>query len=127
MAECVPKISDDRRYAPATVRNRDLILEILRDVLPMTGVTLEIASGSGGQVVHCARNLPSLVFQPSDPDPDARLSVAAWVKATGVTNVGAPIALDASQSGCRQKACPSSPQIGNSPAETALGSRLPAR
>jgi hypothetical protein len=62
LAECVPKISDDRRYAPATVRNRDLILEILRDVLPMTGVILEIASGSGEQVVHCARNLPSLVF-----------------------------------------------------------------
>ena len=99
MAECVPKISDDRRYAPATVRNRDLILEILRDVLPMTGVILEIASGSGEQVVHCARNLPSLVFQPSDPDPDARLSVAAWVKATGVTNVRAPIALDALRRG----------------------------
>ena len=98
MAECVPKISDDRRYAPATVRNRDLILEILRDVLPMTGVILEIASVSGEQVVHCARNLRSLVFQPSDPDPDARLSVAAWVKATGVTNVRVPIALDASQS-----------------------------
>jgi hypothetical protein len=31
----------------------------------------------------------------SDPDPDARLSVAAWVKATDVTNVRAPIALDA--------------------------------
>ena len=33
-----------------------------------------------------------------DPEPDARLSVAAWVKATGVTNVRAPIALDASHS-----------------------------
>jgi hypothetical protein len=31
----------------------------------------------------------------SDPDPDARLSVATWVKATDVTNVRAPIALDA--------------------------------
>jgi hypothetical protein len=71
--------------------------------------------------------LPRIEQAYLDPDPDARLSVAAWVKATGVTNVGAPIALDASQSGCRQKACPSSPQIGNSPAETALGSRLPAR
>src|SRR5580692_7668150 len=37
----------------------------------------------------------ALVFQPSDPDPDARLSVAAWVKATGVLNVRAPIALGA--------------------------------
>ena len=88
-------LSDDRQYAPATLRNRDFILDVLRDVLPTTGVILEIASGSGEHVVHFAINLPSLVFQPSDPDPDARLSVAAWVKATGVTNVRAPIALDA--------------------------------
>jgi uncharacterized protein DUF938 len=40
---------DDRQYAPATLRNRGFILDILRDVLPMTGVILEIASGSGEQ------------------------------------------------------------------------------
>jgi hypothetical protein len=34
------------------VRNRDFILDILRDVLPMTGVILEIASGSGEHGVH---------------------------------------------------------------------------
>jgi hypothetical protein len=86
------KWSDDHRYAPATLHNRDFILDVLRDVLPTTRVILEVASGSGEHVVHFARNLPNLVFQPSDPDPDARLSVAAWVKATGVTNVRAPIA-----------------------------------
>jgi SAM-dependent methyltransferase len=85
----------DRQYAPATLRNRDFILDVLRDVLPATGIILEVACGSGEHVVHFARRFPSLVFQPSDPDPDARLSVVAWVKATGVTNVRAPIALDA--------------------------------
>ena len=85
----------DRRYALATLRNRVLILDVLRDVLPTTGIILEVACGSGEHVVHCARNLPSLVFQPSDPDPDARLSVAAWAKAIGVTSVRAPIALGA--------------------------------
>jgi hypothetical protein len=89
-------MSDDRQYAPATVRNRDFILDVLRDVIPKTGVILEIASGSGGHIVHFAKNLPSLLFQPSDPDADARLSVAAWVKATDVSNVRSPIALDAS-------------------------------
>jgi Protein of unknown function (DUF938) len=63
----------------------------------MTGVILEIASGSGEHVFHFARNLPSLAFQPSDPEPEALLSVAAWVKAAQVTNVRAPIVLDASQ------------------------------
>ena len=80
--ECVRTMSDDRQYAPATLRNRDFILDVLRDVLPMTGVILEIASGSGEHIVHFARNFPALVFQPSDPEPDALLSVAAWVKAT---------------------------------------------
>jgi hypothetical protein len=89
---------DHRQYAPATVRNRDFILDVLRDVLPTTGVILEIASGSGEHVVHFARNLPSLVFQPSDPEPDALLSVAAWMKAAEVANVRAPIVLDASRS-----------------------------
>jgi hypothetical protein len=91
-------MTDHRQHAPATVRNRDFILDVLRDVLPPKGVILEIASGSGEHVVHFARNLPALVFQPSDPDPDALLSIAAWVNATGVTNVRAPLALDASQS-----------------------------
>jgi tRNA G46 methylase TrmB len=76
-------MGDDRQYAPATLRNRDFILDVLRDVLPMTGVILEVASGSGEHIVHFARNFPALVFQPSDSEPDARLSVAAWVKATG--------------------------------------------
>ena len=91
-------MSDDRQYAPATLRNREFILDVLREVLLRTGLILEIASGSGEHVVHLARHFPALVFQPSDPEPDALLSVAAWVKATGVTNVRAPIALDASRS-----------------------------
>ena len=89
---------DDRQYAPATLRNRDFILDVLRDVLPTTGVILEIASGSGEHIVYFAGHLPALVFQPSDPDPDALSSIAAWVSAAGVTNVRAPIALDASHS-----------------------------
>ena len=91
-------MNDPRQYAPATLRNRDFILGILRDVLPTKGVILEVASGSGEHVVYFARNLPSLVFQPSDREPEALQSVAAWVKATRVTNVRAPMVLDASQS-----------------------------
>jgi hypothetical protein len=91
-------MTDHRQYAPATVRNRDFIVDVLRDVLPTTGLILEIASGSGEHVVHFARNFPGLIFQPSDPEPEALLSVAAWVKDAEVENVRAPIVLDASQS-----------------------------
>jgi Protein of unknown function (DUF938) len=90
-------VSDDRQHAPATLRNRDFILDVLRDVLPTTGVILEIASGSGEHIVYFARNLPDLVFQPSDPDPNARLSVAAWASAEGIANVRAPIELNVSE------------------------------
>jgi len=97
LSERVRLMIDTRQYAPATLRNRDFILGVLRDVLPTKGVILEIASGSGEHVVHFARHFPNLVFQPSDREPDALQSVAAWVKATRVTNVRAPAALDASQ------------------------------
>ena len=80
-------MSDDRQYAPATLRNRDFILDVLRDVLPMTGVILEVASGSGEHIVHFARNFPALVFQPSDPEADALLSGVAWVKPYALTAV----------------------------------------
>jgi hypothetical protein len=82
---------------PVTLRNRDFIVDVLRDVLPTKRVILESASGSGEHVVHFARSFPRLVFQPSDREPDALQSVAAWVKATRVTNVRAPMVLDASR------------------------------
>jgi Protein of unknown function (DUF938) len=44
-------MADHRQYAPATVRNRDFILDVLREVLPPTGVILEIASGSGERAI----------------------------------------------------------------------------
>ncbi len=91
-------MTDHRQYAPATVRNRDFILDVLRDVLPTTGVILEVASGSGEHIVHFAKDFPSLVFLPSDRDPDALRSIGAWVKASRVTNVRAPIVLDTAQS-----------------------------
>ena len=90
-------MTDHRQYSLATVRNRDFILDVLRDVLPVRGFILEIASGSGEHVVHFARNFPKSRFQPSDPEPDALRSIAAWTKATNVTNVRTPIVLDASQ------------------------------
>ena len=85
----------DRLSAPAVARNRDPILDVLRGVLPASGVVLEIASGSGEHAIHFARNLPQLTFQPSDPNGEARASIAAWSAAEGLANVAAPLRIDA--------------------------------
>ena len=93
MTEAMP---DERLQYPATSRNRDAILEVLRGILPTKGLVLEIASGSGEHVIHFAQALPEFIFQPSDPEEAARKSIAAWVKDSGLNNVLGPIELDAS-------------------------------
>jgi SAM-dependent methyltransferase len=88
-------VRDARRHAPATERNRAPILEVLRRVLPASGTVLEVASGSGQHAVFFAEALPHLIWQPSDPDPELRASIAAWRAQTALPNLRAPLALDA--------------------------------
>lgn len=88
-------MTDARLKSPSVARNRDLILDVLRPLLPPRGVVLEIASGSGEHAVFFAQNLPHLVFWPSDPDAAARRSIAAWGLSLGLSNLRAPLALDA--------------------------------
>ena len=86
---------DSRLQAPAVSRNRDAILAVLREVLPPSGLVVEVASGSGEHAVHFASALPALTFQPSDPAADALASIAAWTRETGLGNILPPLQLDA--------------------------------
>jgi SAM-dependent methyltransferase len=88
-------VTDLRRHAPATQRNRDPILEVLRTVLPPSGLVLEVASGTGEHAAYFSRHLPGLQWQPSDPSPDALESIAAWRDAEGSPNLLPPLKLDA--------------------------------
>src|SRR5258708_29352731 len=88
-------MSDARLYAPAALRNRASILAVLRRTLPQRGLVLEVASGTGEHAAHFAASLPGLGFQPSDPDPAARASIAAWQATEGLANLAPPLALDA--------------------------------
>jgi hypothetical protein len=87
---------DLRRYAPATERNREPILVILQQVLPPTGTILEISSGTGEHAVFMAPQLAPRYWLPSDPNPDARSSIAAWLQSVPCDNIYPPIDLDAS-------------------------------
>ncbi len=87
---------DARQYAPSAARNREPIWSVLQPQLPERGLVLEVASGSGEHTVHFARACgPQLVFQPSDPDAQARASIDAWGAAAGLPNVRPALALDA--------------------------------
>lgn len=88
-------MTDRRLEYPATARNRDAILALLRDMLPASGLVLEIASGSGEHVMHFARAFPDLTFQPSDPEDAALQSIAAWTQDSSLANIRPPVVLDA--------------------------------
>jgi SAM-dependent methyltransferase len=84
-----------RRTAPHVARNAEPIAQVLREALPGRGLVLEIASGTGEHAVHFARALPGVTWQPTDPDPNARASIAAWRAEAGLDNLLPPLALDA--------------------------------
>ncbi len=79
---------------PATERNREPILAVLREVLPPSGTVLEIASGTGQHAVHFAPALAPLVWQPSEPDDALRASILAWMADQPSANLRPPLALD---------------------------------
>ena len=83
-----------KKIAPAAARNRDAILAALQAMLPNAGNALEIASGSGEHIVHFARSLPHLHWQPSDPEPAALASIAAWSAEAALPNIAQPLMLD---------------------------------
>jgi hypothetical protein len=85
----------ERRSAPAALRNREPIAEVLGRWLPESGTVLELASGTGEHAIFFAERFPALHWQPSDIHPDALESIAAWREACGLPNVAPPLVLDA--------------------------------
>ena len=86
---------DGARSSPSTARNRQPILEVLRPRLPDGARVLEMASGAGEHALFLASGLPGLSWQPTDRDPEALASAAAWRASAGLANLAAPIRLDA--------------------------------
>lgn len=87
--------TDPRRHAPAALRNRGPILDVLRRVLPADGCVLEIGSGSGEHSTFFAAEFPGLIWQPSDVDADNLASIAAHAAAATRTNLRPPLRIDA--------------------------------
>ena len=85
-----------RRSAPAALRNRNPIAEVLAEWLPDSGLVLEIASGTGEHVVHFGARFPALIWQPSDIHPDALSSIEASRVEEDLPNVRPALVIDAS-------------------------------
>ena len=88
------KTADGKWSIPAAERNKEPILGVLARVLPSRGLVLEIASGTGQHVMHFAKALSGLTWQPSDPDAELRASIALRIREERRANVNRPIDLD---------------------------------
>jgi SAM-dependent methyltransferase len=83
-----------KQHAAATARNREPILAVLRQWLPPEGLILEIAAGTGEHAAFFAAANPDWQWQPSDTEPAALASIAAWRADSGLPNLLPPLALD---------------------------------
>ena len=99
-----------RRASAAAERNRQPMLDVLRRVLPASGRALEIASGTGQHVAWFASHLPAWTWLPTDADPSALASIAAWCAETAPVHACArapgPAASEAPGHGAAQAGLP---------------------
>lgn len=76
-------------------RNRDAILEVLKERLPKSdGHVLEIASGSGMHLSYFAPHFEHLRFHPSDVEEEVFGNIKKLKLESGVNNVEDPVKLD---------------------------------
>ena len=83
----------DKPDAPATDRNRESILEVLRVEFEHSRSVLEIGSGTGQHAIFFGREFPSLQWQTSDRR-ENHDGINAWISDSTLRNVGRPLDLD---------------------------------
>jgi cyclopropane fatty-acyl-phospholipid synthase-like methyltransferase len=86
----------EKPYALSCDRNRDPILEIIRQYLAEPATVLEIASGTGQHGLHFTKAMPHLSWQCSDL-PANLPGIQIWLDEAGLSNTPAAVALDVNQ------------------------------
>lgn len=94
---------DGRLHAPAAERNAQSILAMLRDYAPQKGHALELASGTGQHIALFAKEMPGLIWQPSEVDKVRLDSIRIWGAEANVPNLSDPVVLDATSPGWAKK------------------------
>lgn len=90
-----PDPESPKQTAPAALRNLAPIQEVLARFLPNEGHVLELASGTGEQIVAHARAFPHLTWVPSEPSEARRASISAYAAEADLPNLLSPRDLDA--------------------------------
>ncbi len=83
----------EKPYAEACARNREPLLEVLREAFPQSQRVLEVGSGTGQHAVHFAAHLPHLLWQTSEL-PQHHAGIRAWLDEARLPNLLPPLALD---------------------------------
>jgi len=83
----------EKPFAPACERNREPILEVLRDWFADRKQILEVGSGTGQHAVHFATAIPWLTWQSSDRA-DNLAGIGAWLDDAALPNTPPAIELD---------------------------------
>jgi cyclopropane fatty-acyl-phospholipid synthase-like methyltransferase len=81
-----------KQFSESAARNAPFIASALADILPETGLVLEIGSGTGQHADTFAREFPHLLWQPTNAD-DLQ-SILAWRAENGLPNFLEPLAFD---------------------------------
>jgi SAM-dependent methyltransferase len=98
--------SDGKLFAPSAARNTEPLTKALSEFVPPQGRALEIASGTGQNVVSYAEAFPQVTWQPTEIAEDRIASIAAYLFEAGLPNVEAPLLLDATASGWAAESAP---------------------
>lgn len=83
----------EKPYSAACERNRDPILEVVREHFADRRHVLEIGSGTGQHAVHFAAALPRLTWQSSDRHENLA-GIRAWLDEAALPNTPAPLEFD---------------------------------
>lgn len=86
-------------HAPSAARNAVDLCAAIASIAPNAGDALEIASGTGQHIITFAAAMPNLHWHPSEVEHARLTSITAYTTESGLTNITAPIILNATQSG----------------------------
>lgn len=82
-------ITIDKPFSPAADRNKEAILEVLKEYIQTSARLLEIGTGTGQHAVFIAKHLPDLHWVTSD-QPSYHSGIKLWLKQERLKNVHGP-------------------------------------